>query len=164
MVVLCFMRGTKAPGSGISALRLNQSTGFGKPASSFSHICKFYGGMFTYYARSRVRAKASLDRELWIGVFALHNFRGLCKQTPADRTQESSRQCDWLYLPPTSSVIKSHLPSLCFSPFSAGKCQANKGERSNGGEKKKQQSHVSTKGFLETQNKQLEEKCRQYCL
>jgi len=48
MVVLCFMRGIEGPGPGISALRLNQSMGFGKPASSFSHICKLYEGIFTF--------------------------------------------------------------------------------------------------------------------
>lgn len=81
------------------------------------------------------------------------SFQGaLPRQAPADRTQERSWQCDWLRLPPTSSVIKSYLPSLGFCPFSAWKCQANKGEGNNGGKK---QSHVSTKCFPKPQNKQL---------
>lgn len=93
-VVLFFMRGTKGPGPGISVLWLNQSTGFGKPTSSFSHTCKLYEGIVTYYAPFRIRAKASLDRGLWIGIFVLHNFRGLSVNKLQLIAHKSSRQRD----------------------------------------------------------------------
>lgn len=77
VVVLCFMRGTEGLRSGISALQLNQSAVFGKPASSFDTSADYRGGILTHYTRSRVHAEVSLDHRLWIGIFAQHHFRGL---------------------------------------------------------------------------------------
>lgn len=152
MVVLCFVRGTEGLGSGVSALRRNQSAGFGKPTSSFNTSATLRGEYCTLPQSlcKGIPGSQALDWHL-----CRASFQGaLPTQAPADRTQERSRQRDWLHLPPTSSVIKPHLPSLGFCPFSAWKCQANKGEGSNGGKK---QSHLSKKCFLKPQNKQLGE-------
>lgn len=142
------MRGTERLGSGISALQLNQvlvnqphlqtrGENIDTP-HPIQSPCKGFPG------------SQALDWHL-----CRASFQGaLPTQGPADHTQECSWHRDWLHLPPTSSVIKSHLPSLGFCPFSAWKCQANKGEGSNGGKK---QSHVSKKCFPKPQNKQLEE-------
>lgn len=154
MVVLCFVRGTEGLGSGISALWLNQSAVFGKPTPALTHL-QTRGGNSDTLHQTQSPCKG-------ITAFGLASFQGaLPKQAPADGTQESSWQCDWLYLPPTSSVIKSHLSSSGFCPFSARKCQANKGEGSNGGKK---QSHVSKKCFPKPQNKQLGKTGELYCL
>lgn len=102
----------------ISALQLNQSTGFGKPTSSFSRICKSYGGIFTYYARSSIHAKASLDRGLWIGIFVVHNFRGLSPNKlqliAHKRVQGSMIDCTC----PLPALWSNHICLVYFSPLS----------------------------------------------
>lgn len=117
-VVLCFLRGTEGQGTGISVLRQNQSTGFDKPASSFSHVCELYEGIFTYYAQFRVCAKASLDRGLWIGIFVLHNFRGLCANKlqliSHKRVQGSVIDCTC----PLPALWSNHICLVYVSPFS----------------------------------------------
>lgn len=127
---------------------------FGKATSSFSHICKLYRGISTYYARSRVHAKASLDRGLWIGIFVLHNFRGLSPNKlqliAHKRVQGSLIDCTC----PLPALWSNHICLVYVSPLSLHESVKQTKEREVMEEKK--QSHVSTKCFPKTQNKQLE--------